>query len=83
MICCTFHSSLFLFPAICISTISQIVLFNRTAAEAKVSADKLVNELNSSMAWEESALEVIKQVWNSQVRRNDHSFSAKQYLHLY
>ena len=48
---------------------SKYCIASRTATHAKVPADKLISELRSSMAWQESILEAIKQVWAVQVVR--------------
>ena len=41
--------------------------FNRSAAKAKLPAEKLIAELKSSLCWKEATLSVIKHVWNEQV----------------
>ena len=40
----------------------------RSAAKAKLPADKLITELKSSLCWKEATLSVIKHVWNEQAR---------------
>lgn len=40
---------------------------NRSAAKAKLPAEKLFAELKSSLCWNEATLSVIKHVWNEQV----------------
>ena len=42
--------------------------FLRSAAKAKLPADKLITELKSSLCWKEATLSVIKHVWNEQAR---------------
>lgn len=40
---------------------------NRSAAKAKLPAEKRFAELKSSLCWNEATLSVIKHVWNEQV----------------
>ena len=46
----------------------KLYVLNRSAAKAKLPAEKLIAELKSSLCWKEDTLSVIKHVWNEQVR---------------